>query len=799
MRPDHPPDDHPSAADREAIFRLREERDTAIQSAQAAVRDTSRLTRLFTILSEPAPLEIMFDRVLSTLSEMFEADICVLLDPAGTGSFSPLAAVGLPEEMINLSMSPAVSGYVSTAMTLGTPILKTDIGHDQAVDPQLRELGVETALWVPVIGSHGARGVLILGRCRPLPFAQADAYWLTAMAYRIGLALDQAQRSLQLEQIIRTGRQISCYLDESAVSSEAVNRLPAILGADAAALVLSGPDGSLRTVAQIGLDPVWASMWNRIAERLLATREITDGQPYSIADLQADDETFSGNLPDGFPGRALLAIPIRREQQTIGLLWALRLAPAPFSLDGIQIALLMAAQASAALENARLYRAVQEELAERLRAEQQLHESEERLKLALMGADLGMWDWNVVTGEVRFNERWAEMTGYSLEEIEPHVRSREKLIHPDDRPRVREMFRRHSERETLYYQAQYRCLTKSGDWIWVLDKGQVTHRDVQGFPLRFVGTCLDITEAKQIEAERVLIEQQKQRSHEELEKRVAERTQELASANQQLRYEINERKRAEEEAVKSKEFAEGANRAKNDFLANMSHELRTPLNHIIGFTELVAGKSFGDINATQEEFLNDVLNSSHHLLSLINQILDLSKIEAGKQDLNLSNVPFQDLLESSLTMVREKAFKKRIRISLHIDKGSPEFLSGDAGKLKQVMYNLLANSVKFTPNEGQIEIHCGVQKNEGGDPREVDGDRLLVGVKDSGIGIASADLERIFQPFEQAESSASRKYEGTGLGLPLARKLIELHGGRLWAESAGLGRGATFRFTVPIK
>jgi PAS domain S-box-containing protein len=770
------------------IFRLRAERDSAFQAAQAAVRDTSRLTRLFTILSEPASLELMLDRVLSTLSELFEADICVLLDLVGTGSFSPIASVGLPEEMIYLSMSDAESGYAATAMATGIPILKTKIGEDRTVDPQFQELGTETAIWVPVNSNHGARGVLILGRCRPLPFAQADANLLTAMAYRIGLALEQAQRSVQLEQIVRTGREISCHLDESVVCSEAVNRLPAIVGADAAAVVLGSPNGTLRCMAQIGMDPLCASTWNPLAEHLLSNFLTAGGQSYSTTDLRAADEPISLKIPSSFPVRALLAVPIRREEQTVGLLWAGRFSTAPFSPDSIQVAMLFAAQTSAALENARLYRAVQDELAERLRAERQLHESEERLKLALMGADLGMWDWNVVTGEVRFNERWAEMLGYRLDEIEPQVRTREKMIHPDDLPKAMTAFKSHNESKTPYYQAQFRCLTKSGKWIWVLDKGKVTHRDSRGAPLRFVGTCLDITESKQIEAERLLIEQQKQKSHDELEKRVEERTRALASANQQLTNEVNERKRAEKDALRSKEVAEAANRAKSEFLANMSHELRTPLNHIIGFTEMVVDRTFGPLNDSQEEYLNDVLESSRHLLSLINGILDLSKVEAGKMELEASEIRLEDLLRESLNMVTENALKHSIALTSHF-REIPATIRADERKIKQILYNLLSNAVKFTPDGGKVEL-----KAQG-----LDGQVIRITVSDTGIGLTETDLERIFQPFEQADNSASRKYQGTGLGLSLAKQLVELHGGRIWATTKGKGSGADFHFTLPIR
>jgi len=270
----------------------------------------------------------------------------------------------------------------------------------------------------------------------------------------------------------------------------------------------------------------------------------------------------------------------------------------------------------------------------------------------------------------------------------------------------------------------------------------------------------------------------------ELEGKVAERTRELEQMVQE----------SKTLALK----AEAANRSKSEFLANMSHELRTPLNHIIGFTELIAAKDCGDINAVQEEYLNDVLRASRHLLSLINDILDLSKIEAGKMDLDVAEVPIRDLLSNSLTMVKEKALKHGIQLSLNIE-GAPGSLTADERKLKQVMYNLLSNAVKFTPEGGRIEIGGAIRNGNGRPDSSADSKTLAVWVKDTGIGIESQDLERIFAPFEQVESSISRKFQGTGLGLALTRKMVELHGGRIQARSAGKDKGAIFEFTLPIR
>lgn len=363
----------------EDVYRLRVARDAAVQAARAAVRDTTRLTRLLAILSEPSPLECLLDQVLATLSEVFVADIIVLLDPAGTGTFLPLAAVGIPEDLLEQPLSDAEINDVASVMRAGTPLLIGEASGDRKTDSQLRELGAEEEVWLPVIGRHAARGVLILARCRPTPFVHSDVDLLTAMTYRLGLALEEAQRNIQMEQIVRIGREIGRYLDESAISDEAVRRLPAVVRADAAALVLDSPDGAFRCVAQCGLGPTWTVTCSRLTEYLL-TKRLIAVEPYHTIDLHAAADHLSLELSPACPVRALLAVPLHREDQIRGLLYAMRFSAASFNPDTLQIAALYASQIAASLENARLYRSVNDELAERVRAEQALRASHERFR-----------------------------------------------------------------------------------------------------------------------------------------------------------------------------------------------------------------------------------------------------------------------------------------------------------------------------------------------------------------------------------------------------------------------------------
>jgi signal transduction histidine kinase len=261
-----------------------------------------------------------------------------------------------------------------------------------------------------------------------------------------------------------------------------------------------------------------------------------------------------------------------------------------------------------------------------------------------------------------------------------------------------------------------------------------------------------------------------QESYSSLEQKVEGRTRELATALAEL----DEKGRA----------LEAASRHKSEFLANMSHELRTPLNAIVGFSQVLRARLFGELNDKQEEYLDDILSSSEHLLSLINDVLDLSKVEAGRTELAFAPFSLQLTLERGLMMVKERALTNSVALELH---GDPrvESVEGDERRIRQVIFNLLSNAVKFTPPGGNVDVSSA----------RVDG-VVRVSVADTGPGIAHADQERIFDEFQQTDVGTSQ-HEGTGLGLALSKRLVELHGGKIWVESE-LGEGSTFVFTLPL-
>jgi signal transduction histidine kinase len=231
---------------------------------------------------------------------------------------------------------------------------------------------------------------------------------------------------------------------------------------------------------------------------------------------------------------------------------------------------------------------------------------------------------------------------------------------------------------------------------------------------------------------------------------------------------------------------EVADRHKSEFLASMSHELRTPLNAVIGFSEVLLDRMFGEINAKQDEYLQDILSSGRHLLSLINDILDLAKIEAGRMELEVADFHLPQAIDNSITLVRERAARRAITLDVGVDPRLGD-IKGDERKVKQVLLNLLSNAIKFTPEGGHVSVNAGL----------ADG-FAEISVTDTGVGIAPEDHEAVFEEFRQVGSDYAKKHEGTGLGLTLSRRFVELHGGKIWVKSQ-LGQGATFTFTLPVK
>jgi PAS domain S-box-containing protein len=505
------------------------------------------------------------------------------------------------------------------------------------------------------------------------------------------------------------------------------------------------------------------------------TQALLENRKGLILDIQNETEIpakYPGILPEMKAGfRSFLSVPLISRDQPIGGLHFRSQKTQIYSEKDLKLAENIAGQISGAIANARLYNELRE-------AKETLQKKEEEFRDLYDHAPMGYHEYDREGKITRVNKTDLEMLGYRAEEMigQPMWKFsvQEKLA-------KNQVLAKLAGRLPPGRNLVWTYRRKDGSTLPVLIEDRLLKNE-RGEITGIRCIIQDITERKRVEEEL-------RHSQEILETRVKERTLDL---------------------VKARDAAEAASRAKSDFLANMSHELRTPLNHIIGFTELVIDKQAGDLNEVQVEYLGDVLGSSRHLLSLINDILDLSKVEAGKLQLEVGEVFLPALLQNSFTMIKEKAMKHRIQLQMEID-GIPGQIQGDERKLKQILYNLLSNAVKFTPDRGIVTLSaCRLFSRKhrwiAGDgwvapnplAPTIDGEWVGISIQDTGIGLKAEDLERIFAPFEQADNSASRQYQGTGLGLALTRKLVELHGGKIWAESQGLGKGSVFRFWLPV-
>jgi PAS domain S-box-containing protein len=390
----------------------------------------------------------------------------------------------------------------------------------------------------------------------------------------------------------------------------------------------------------------------------------------------------------------------------------------------------------------REFQAVIQDITPRKQSEQALRASEEKYRSLVDNIPDVVWTADANRDLIYVSGNVVKVLGFHADEL-LGGQSWLNRIHPEDAARVGQAYQKlFSDGEK--FDVEYRSCRQDGEWIWLHNRALAT-RPRAGV-MCADGIFKDITLRRQSEA-----------------------------AIQQ-----------------TKDAAEAANRAKSQFLANMSHELRTPLNAIIGFSEMLADKTFGELNDRQFKYSNNILNSGRHLLQLINDILDLAKVEAGRVELMRNTFNVAKALAEVQTIVKTLANKKHISLDFFEAPQLPS-LFADEAKFKQIMYNLLSNAIKFTPDGGRVLVTTDIQ-NTG------DGNSLLqIAVTDTGIGIKPSDQERVFKEFEQVDSSYGRQQQGTGLGLALTKRLVEMHGGKIRVASEGVeGKGSTFTFSIPF-
>jgi PAS domain S-box-containing protein len=402
------------------------------------------------------------------------------------------------------------------------------------------------------------------------------------------------------------------------------------------------------------------------------------------------------------------------------------------------MALLLLAAGFAVAGSFRRYRA---QSAAFRQANRLLEESKERLQLALDGANEALWDWKVKENETYYSDQWSRMLGYSPEEIGSSVEVWERLVHPEDVQGASQRLQAHLEGDTESYLAEFRMRTREGGWRWIQARGKVVARAADGSPARVAGTHLDVTEYKEI-------------------------TCALAVA---------------------RDAALAASLAKSAFLANMSHEIRTPLNGVIGTSELLL-ESVRD--ERQREYAEIILTSSAALLTILNDILDFSKIEAGKLRMECAPFDLYATVRQSLSLFSPAASRKKISLTAEIDPDVPHWIWGDAGRLRQILVNLIGNALKFT-EKGGVSVWCRRVSDVAG------GMSVEFEIRDTGPGIDREVLDSLFQPFQQADDSIARRYGGTGLGLAIGKQLAELMHGSI-AVSSVMDEGSVFRLRLDV-
>jgi PAS domain S-box-containing protein len=386
---------------------------------------------------------------------------------------------------------------------------------------------------------------------------------------------------------------------------------------------------------------------------------------------------------------------------------------------------------------------VNEMMAVRLQVEREALESASKFELVLESARAGIWEWTIPTGELIVSTRWAEMLGYTLDELTPAtIDTWLENVHEDDLPKANVFLEKHFSGEFDRYVIEFRMRHKRGHWVWIDAQGIVISRDTEGNPLQMLGTHLDISERKESEAE----------------------------------------------LIQSKDMAEQAAVAKSEFLAIMSHEIRTPLNGVVGMLGLLVDS---DLDDSQKHKLDVATTSADSLLHIINDILDFSKVDADQLELEYTDFNPHRLIASIATTLVLKVEQKGLELITDLSGIRQTMVKGDPTRIRQVLVNLLQNALKFT-TRGELLIKASVDELD-------DGQLLLTcSVKDTGIGISRDNIDSLFDRFTQADTSTTRKYGGTGLGLAIVKKLTQLMGGEVTVRSEE-GFGSEFEFTAILR
>ena len=574
------------------------------------------------------------------------------------------------------------------------------------------------------------------------------------------MELEQARDSLikkthDMAGLIKAGKAVSSSLNLENVLCSIVVLTAQVMNVSRCSLMLLDEKGEyLEWRTFIGFPEEFARIRRVRVSESLAGIVATQGRPLSVLDIASDPRAAHRDLVRKYGFISYLGVPIRVKGKTIGVLNIYTKEPHAFSEEEIELLSTFADQAGIAIDHATLYGRLEERAKELNR---ELICEKEFAETVLRSIADGVYVTDLERRILSWSDGSEAITGFRTEEVAGRFCG-DFIKHTDDEGRVLCDFAC-----PLNECFQIGRPTAVKDmWVHTAD-GRRALVSVSAAPIRN-------EEGRIIGAVEVFRDISKER---ELVRRIQE-----------------------------------ASRHKSAFLANMSHELRTPLNSIIGFSEVLIDGMAGELNEKQARYINNVLTSGRHLLDLINDILDLSKVEAGKLEFQPEAFGISDALEGAITLVRPMASMKGLHMEFEVDERLST-INADPVRFKQIMTNLLSNAIKFTPEGGKVRVAAQLVSSpqspvfsKGKTMTEDRGlkteDWVQISVSDTGVGIKPGDMPRLFQEFVQLDSTYAKRHQGTGLGLSLTKKLVELHGGRIWAESGGEGKGSTFTFVLPL-
>ncbi len=676
---------------------------------------------------------------------------------------------------------PLDKGFIAGATVLGKQTIHVaDFAIEAALYPRSVEVakssGYQAMLSIPLMHGGDAIGVLAISRETPGAFSDRQIVLFQMFADHAVVAIENArlfnETKAALERQTATAdvlKVISASPTDVRPVFDAVAKRAAQLCNAMHVVVLIADGEALRVVAKTGVSVLPFSELP-MRRTLLLGRAFIDGQTVHTEDVVP---LLDNEYPDAVENqrkvgfRSFLAIPMKREDRAIGVIGAWRPEVKPFSAPEIELLETFAAQAVIAIENVRLFNETKEAL------------DQQKASAEVLG---------VISGSVADTRPVFEKILESCERLFNSQQVGVMLVGEDGWAHALAF---HDPVSGGADATSVPINDESATGRAILSRQVVHFPDVLGgtdvpphlranakkFGIRSVLFAPMLWEGRGIGA--LYVEREVPGAFSEkairLLKTFADQAV-IAIQNARLFREIQE---------KSAQL-EIANKHKSDFLANMSHELRTPLNAIIGFSEALMDSLFGELNEKQLEYQKDIHESGKHLLSLINDILDLSKIEAGRMELELSSFHLPTAVSNAVTLIRERAQRHGIALGVEVDSRLGEF-QADERKVKQILLNLLSNAVKFTPDGGRVDVSA-----------KLDTDKVEITVKDTGVGISLEDQASLFEEFKQFGKDSSRKAEGTGLGLALTKRLVELHGGQIAVDSA-VGRGSTFRVAFPIR